>query len=237
MKNRTKALAVSLLIGLAAVGTIAAEGYTARLKKAFAAKPKIGSTGEEMKVGSGEGVLEEKHFAPAEIAQWEVLVIDSYNCERTQDWLSGIISINDGEIQSTKNQITKAVAQQQNDDLDWKQAKRMQDLRLKKVFKNVHTTRKDGQKYDLLIIRDWAVDLPKGGANVDLIYWFVYDITPDMLVTGDLQYVYRGAIKTRKFASFTPYPNYSLGVQNANQMCINELDYLLEAGLDLMSKK
>lgn len=200
-------------------------------------KPKYKSTGEEMKIGSGEGVLEEKHFAPAELAQWNVLIIDSNNTQRTIDYLNTTTAALDVYVK--KGGGAGKVASMQIADIDWNQMRKMQDLRLKKIFKNVKSEYKDGEKYDLVIIRDCSVDWGKKSGDptsVDLIYWFVYEITPDMLVTGDLQYAYRGAVKTRKVVPM-PYPAFSFGLQDANLKCIEELNYLLEGGLDLMSKK
>lgn len=191
-------------------------------------KPKYEQTGLEMHIGEAESsLIEMKHFAPAEIAQWTVLVIDSNNTQRTIDYLNASAEI----MLKYKNAYAA-------EDCDWKQIKMLQDVRLKKIFKDVKYEAEEGKKYDLTIIRDFTVDLgPKAGAptTASLSYWFVYPITSDMLVTGNLQYLYRGVYKSTKREIMQS--GFSFELQNTNKKCIEELNYLLEGGLDILTLK
>lgn len=190
-------------------------------------KPAYQETGLEMRIGEADSsIVELKHFAPAEIATWNVLLVDSYNTQRTIDYLNASAEI----MIKFKNKYAA-------DDCDWNQINMLQKTRLNKFFKNVRTEYKEGEKYDLIIIRDCIVNLgPKAGqmTSMDLKYWFVYKVDPEkMAVTGNLEYAYRGVYSAKKSKAMES--GFSFELQNVNKACIDDLNYLLEGGLDILT--
>ena len=184
-----------------------------------------GITNDEIAFSSGEEFpLELKDYSSTELFRQKVLVLDTENTKRT------IRNLTAG-IEFAYKVHNSGVAE----DANVERLLAAQNASLKKSFMNVFYEPKEGEKYDLVLFRDFTiVNGARSGDKsvITLAYWFVYPVTHETDSRVGTTYVFRGKIE-ESGAGVIPYPANSMGYSTANAQACANMSSSLSGGLEL----
>lgn len=193
---------------------------TVTILQSCASAPAVQDTAEEMGLLSPVNATS-KYYSRAEISKWKVLVLDSGNTERTAKFANEMSA-----------KWSKGMNRTLGADFNFTRITSYQDSMLRGVFGNVSYEGREGEHYDLIILRDYSITLGliSGSQTVtNLSYYFIVPVVPED-VGGD--YIVRGKLDVHGIG-IIPYPAQNYALQDSNRNCVDNMAVMLSGGLTL----
>ncbi len=173
--------------------------------------------------------IKKVHFSSADLAEWDVLVLDTINTRKTLEMLEA----NSAALVKYRNK-TAAV------DSDPKLLVQMQNALLEKTFRSVSYKAELGKEYDAIILRDYWLFIGKKSGKITstfVSFDFVYEYSDDMQLfvsSTDKPYVRCGFVSSEKQDTVVPYPATASGITEGNEKAIKALEANFSAGIDYL---
>lgn len=193
---------------------------TAAILLSCASAPAVQDTAEEMGLLSPAGATS-KYYLLAEILKWNVLVLDSGNTERTAKF---------ADEMSAK--YSKGMNRTIGADFNFTQMTLYQDSMLRLIFRNISYEGREGERYDLIILRDHSITLGSMSGDMTVTNLTYYFIVPAATEEVGGNYIVRGKLDAHGIG-IIPYPAQNYALQDSNRNCVDNMMVLLSGGLTL----